>query len=60
MTDLGNNCKTTIEHDTKKLKSSLTFWSPLNDNFALPDKISKCTWHTGVDRSANPHNTVER
>lgn len=44
---------------TKKMKSNLTFWSPLNDSFGLPDKKSKCTWHEKIDRSTNPHSTVE-
>lgn len=43
----------------KKLKSGLTFWSPLNDSFGLPNKQSKCTWHQKVDKSTNPHNTAE-
>lgn len=47
------------ENVTKKLKSNVSFWSPLNDNFGLPDKKSKCTWHKNVDKNINPHNTVE-
>ncbi|KAJ8925298.1 hypothetical protein NQ315_009128 [Exocentrus adspersus] len=47
----GNNCK--------HLKTHLTFWSPLNDNFGLPDKKSGCTWTSKCNRETTPHTTRE-
>lgn len=59
MNKIEETYKNGKEQGTKKLKSSLSFCSPLNDGFALPDKKSKCTWHQNVDRNTNPHTTVE-
>ncbi|CAH0550348.1 unnamed protein product [Brassicogethes aeneus] len=43
----------------KQLKTNLSFWSPLNNSFAVPDKPSKCTWHKKVCPTASPHRTQE-
>lgn len=45
--------------NSKRLKTNLTFWSPLNDNFALPDKKSKCTWAKNCNKETTPHSTHE-
>lgn len=47
------------EQCPKRLKSNLSFWSPLNDSFGLPDKKSKCSWYQKVDKDTNPHNTMK-
>lgn len=60
MSEVGDNGNSPTEPCTKKLKSSLTFWSPLNESFGLPNKKSQCTWHAKVDRSTNPHNSAEQ
>lgn len=54
-----DECNSTTEHGSKQLKSSLTFWSPLNESFGLPNKKAKCTWHAKVDRYRTPHNNIE-
>ncbi|KAK9871826.1 hypothetical protein WA026_014282 [Henosepilachna vigintioctopunctata] len=34
------------------------FWSPLNDNFKTPDKVSACTWHKNGNIQS-PHRKAE-
>ncbi|CAH1110573.1 unnamed protein product [Psylliodes chrysocephalus] len=55
----GENNVQHNQENIKKLKSNLSFWSPLNDNFNPPDKKSTCTWHKNVDRLTTPHTTKD-
>lgn len=59
MIKIEETCNGKEHLGTKKLKSGFSFWSPLNDGFAIPDKKSRCTWHQNIDRKTNPHNTAE-
>nr|XP_023017435.1 cystathionine beta-synthase-like [Leptinotarsa decemlineata] len=45
--------------NVKRLKANLNFWSPLNDNFNVPDKKSACTWHKNANRQSTPHSTKD-
>lgn len=55
----GENNVQHNQENIKKLKSNLSFWSPLNDSFNPPDKKSTCTWHKNVDRLTTPHTTKD-
>ncbi|XP_056639619.1 cystathionine beta-synthase [Diorhabda sublineata] len=52
---MNNVLENSNQDNIKKIKSGLTFSSPLNDNFNPPDKKSSCTWHKNVDRTTTPH-----
>uniref|UniRef100_V5G5S7 Cystathionine beta-synthase n=1 Tax=Anoplophora glabripennis TaxID=217634 RepID=V5G5S7_ANOGL len=52
-------CKKNDVENSKRLKTNLTFWSPLNDSFGLPDKKSKCTWTRNCNKETTPHSTHE-
>ncbi|CAG9859751.1 unnamed protein product [Phyllotreta striolata] len=54
----GKNNDLSEEH-AKKMKSNLSFWSPLNDNFNPPNKESACTWHKNADKGTTPHTTKD-
>ncbi|KAG5886814.1 hypothetical protein JTB14_031456 [Gonioctena quinquepunctata] len=45
------------QDNPKRLKSNLNFWSPLNDNFNVPDKKSACTWNKNNKKQSTPHST---
>ncbi|CAG9813693.1 unnamed protein product [Phaedon cochleariae] len=47
------------QENTKRLKTNLSFWSPLNDNFNVPDKKSICTWHKNAASKNTPHSIQE-
>lgn len=48
-------CKKNDVENSKRFKTNLTFWSPLNDSFGLPDKKSKCTWSRNCNKETTPH-----